>query len=200
MEFFYFLDLFGTAIFAITGSLKAFKHQLDLLGVLVLGLTTGIGGGTIREILLDHNPPFLLKDSNYFYIAMGASFLTFIFRKKIMPRENWFLIFDAIGLGVFVAIGSLAAFQAGLGVIGISFSGVLTAVGGGVLRDIFVREVPLIFQREVYATAAIVGTFMFQILLQFNFNLIFAMTISAVSTIIIRLIAIHFNLNLPRAI
>lgn len=199
MEPFYFLDLFGTAAFAITGALKSFKYKLDLLGVLVLGLATGVGGGTIRELLLGHTPPFLLTDFNYLYVAVAASLLTFIFHGKIETRQRLFYTFDAIGLGVFTAVGSLAGQTAGLGSVGIGFLAVLTACGGGVIRDIFIGEIPLVFRREIYASAAIAGTIIFQILLKLEAELTTAMLVSSLLVTVIRLISIQKSWNLPRA-
>ncbi len=199
MDWLYILDLFGTAVFAITGTLKAFEYRLDLLGVLALGLTTGIGGGTIRELLLGNTPPVLLTDFNYFYAAVTVSLIAFFYRGKVESRKRWFYIFDAIGLGTFTVIGSFAGQQAGLGGIGIGFLAILTAVGGGILRDVFVGEVPLIFKKEIYASAAIIGTIVFQILLKLGFDLNWVLLASLLITTFVRLAGMHFKWSLPCA-
>lgn len=198
MEWFYFLDLFGVAAFAATGALKAFKYKLDLFGVLSLGLVAGLGGGSARELLLGHTPLFLLTDPNYFYVAGAISLGIFFWRGTIKSRRRWFYISDTIGLGVFTAVGSALGQAAGLGAVGIGLVAVITVVGGGILRDILMREVPLVFRKEIYASAAIVGTIVFQILFRLDFVLELVLLLSFFAAIIVRLSALRLDWHLPR--
>lgn len=198
MEFFYILDLFGTAAFAITGALKCSKYRLDIIGFLVLGLIAGVGGGTMREIILGHFPPFVFTDYNYLYVSCAASTLAFFSHAKLKARTKMFYYFDAIGLGVFTAVGCNAALQADMGFLGVILLGVLTAVGGGTIRDSLVGEIPLIFQKEIYSSAAIVGAIIFQVSLMAQISLIWAMVISFIITTGIRIAAIEFDWHLPQ--
>lgn len=200
MEWLYFLDLIGTAIFAITGALKAFEYRLDLLGVITLGLVTGIGGGTIRELILGETPPFILTDFNYLYIAIATSLIVFFWHRKVESHRKLFYFLDAVGLGVFAVIGSLAGIAAHLSPIGIGLIATLTAVGGGAIRDISVGEIPFIFCKEIYASAALAGTLVFQLLLHFDFAVELAAIVSIFLTSGIRIVSMRFDWNLPRAI
>jgi uncharacterized membrane protein YeiH len=193
MDSIYLLDIFGTFVFAITGALKAFKHKLDLIGVLILALLTAVGGGTMREILLGNVPPFWMRNGTYFFVVLVAGLIAFIFPTETEKRQRFFYFFDAIGLGVFTAVGCLAAQKVGLEHFGIVFCATLTAVGGGVLRDISVREIPLVFHKEIYASASIIGSIVFLVTGDF------AVVASIITTIIIRLLAMHYSWNLPTA-
>lgn len=196
---FYFLDLLGTLVFAITGGLKAVRHELDILGVLVLATATGTGGGIFRDLLLGNNPPNTFRDENYLLVCIAGGLLAFLAASYIEKKIKLIIVLDAIGLGVFGIIGFTCGIDAQLGNLEIVLMGVITATGGGVVRDIFVREVPALIRRDFYATAVLIGGFLYLILtkLQLDKTIITLIVISFITAI--RLMAYHFKINLPRA-
>ena len=158
-------ELLGTAAFAVSGALKAVGKKMDVLGVMILGLTTAEGGGIIRDIVLGYTPPAAFRNPLYSLVALLVSLVIFLppVRKSIGRHKtafnNIFTVVDAIGLGVFTVIGIQAAHSEtnAHGVYLYLFVGVVTGVGGGVLRDIFAGEKPSIFVEHIYATASILG-------------------------------------------
>ena len=154
-----FLDLFGTFIFGLSGAFRAVKYELDLLGVLILSITTGVGGGMIRDILIGSTPTAALQDERYIIVSIVAGVLVFLGAKRLAKEWRKIIVSDAIGLGVFTAIGVSKATTFGLGPIGAVMMGVITATGGGVIRDLMVREIPGVLSRDFYATASIIGGF-----------------------------------------
>ena len=154
----YWLDIVGTAVFAISGVLLAGKLRMDPFGVLVLGVVTAVGGGTIRDMALDNGPVFWVKDPTDLVVAMITSMLTILLVRQPRRLPKWILpVLDAVGLAVFVGIGVNKAFLAGTGPLVAICMGVITGVGGGIIRDVLAREVPMILRTEIYATACIVG-------------------------------------------
>lgn len=196
---FYFLDLLGTLVFAITGGLKAVRHELDILGVLVLATATGTGGGIFRDLLLGNNPPNTFRDENYLLVCIAGGLLAFLAASYIEKKIKLIIVLDAIGLGVFGIIGFTCGIDAQLGNLEIVLMGVITATGGGVVRDIFVQEVPALIRRDFYATAVLIGGFLYLILtkLQLDKTIITLIVITFITTI--RLMAYYFKINLPRA-
>lgn len=154
----YWLDILGTAVFAISGVLLAGKLRMDPFGVLVLGVVTAVGGGTIRDMALANGPVFWIKDPTDLVVAMVTCLLTIVLVRQPRRLPKWILpVLDAVGLAVFVGIGVNKAFIAGTGPLVAICMGVLTGVGGGIIRDILAREVPMILRTEIYATACIIG-------------------------------------------
>lgn len=200
MDLLYTLDLLGTAAFAASGALAGIRRGMDLFGVLVLGLVTATGGGTLRDLMLGDTPPFIFKDETYLYLSIAVSLAVFMFRSSMHMLQHPLLYFDAIGLGTFVVIGTGKALYFQMGFIGSVMMGVMTATAGGMMRDVLSTQVPLVLQREVYASAALAGGALFYLLhhmgvLPHNWVLM----ISAVAVIVLRLLAIHYNWSLPRA-
>lgn len=152
------LDLAGTFIFAVAGAFRATRHELDLLGVLVLAVATGVGGGLLRDMLLGATPAAALQDERYLMVCLLGGVLVIIAAPKIAKRWNLVRVADAIGLGVFAAIGAAKGLAYGLGPIGVMMMGALTATGGGVVRDVLVREVPAVVRHDFYASAALLGS------------------------------------------
>ncbi|NNE71248.1 MAG: trimeric intracellular cation channel family protein [Rhodothermales bacterium] len=153
----YLLDLIGTLVFAVSGALQANRHQLDFLGFMVLAVSTGVGGGVIRDMMLGATPPAVFQDELYLIVCVVGGVLVFRAAPPIARRWNRVMVADAIGLGVFAAIGAAKGHAFGLGPIGVMFMAALTATGGGVVRDLLVREVPAIIKGGFYATAALIG-------------------------------------------
>jgi uncharacterized membrane protein YeiH len=194
----YSLDLFGTFVFAIAGGFKAVKHELDILGVFILALVTGVGGGMVRDMIIGATPVAAITDPVYFGVCIAAGLLVFIAAMKIARIWRIVKIADAIGLGVFTAIGAVKAFDANLGFIGVVMAGMLTATGGGVIRDVLVREVPIIIKSDFYATASFIGgvTFYLLSLTELNKNILMFICMGVV--IISRLLAMKYNFHLPK--
>lgn len=195
----YGLDLCGTLIFAISGALKGIRHELDVLGVLVLAVATGIGGGIIRDLFLGATPPAVFQDEWYFVICIVGGLVTFYAAPPIAQRWNRVMVADAIGLGVFAVIGASKGIAYGLGPIGVTMMGALTATGGGVVRDVLVREVPAVIQRDFYATAALIGSLCLWGLHTLGAGPVVQAVVTIGVTTALRFYAMEKNLNLPRA-
>lgn len=153
----YVLDLIGVAVFGISGALSAGRKGLDLLGVLVIAVVTAIGGGTIRDLLLDRHPIFWIADPTYLVVIGTAALLTTVYVRVRPPPRNSLLVADALGLALFTVMGAQVAEAAALPPLIVVLMGTITGVAGGVLRDVLSAEVPLILRRDIYATAAIAG-------------------------------------------
>lgn len=151
------LDIAGTFVFALSGAFRATRHNLDLLGVMVLAVATGVGGGMIRDMLLGATPVAALQSEIYLGVCLAGGIVVFLAADRVATQMNRVMIMDAIGLGVFAAIGALKGLDFGLGPIGVMIMAALTATGGGVVRDILVREVPAVIRHDFYATAALIG-------------------------------------------
>ena len=197
--FIYVLDLFGTMAFAVTGAFKAIEHKADIVGILILATITGVAGGTIRDIMLGNFPPNSILDPSYVVITVVTGVILFFLHSRLKKHWNVFLKFDAIGLGVFTIIGATFAYQAfGMNFLAIALAGMLTAVGGGILRDVFVNEVPIVFVKELYATASFVGILVFYFSLMFLEQLYTATILGIIITTGLRLVAMKYNWNLPK--
>ena len=195
----YWLDILGTAVFAISGVLLAGKLRMDPFGVLVLGVVTAVGGGTIRDMALANGPVFWVKDPTDLVVAMVTCLLTIVLVRQPRRLPKWILpVLDAVGLAVFVGIGVNKAFNAGTGPMVAICMGVLTGVGGGIIRDILAREVPMILRTEIYATACIIGGIVHATAYYtFAVPLENAAMLGMVVTLVIRLAAIRWHLKLP---
>jgi uncharacterized membrane protein YeiH len=193
------LDLFGTMVFAVTGAFKAIEHKSDIVGIIILATITGVAGGTIRDIILGHFPPHSISDPNYVIITTTTGVVIFFLYPKMQKHWNLFLKFDALGLGVFTAIGATFAYQLfGMNFLAMTMAGMLTAVGGGILRDMFVNEIPLVFVKELYASASFLGVVVFYVILIAKFQIEVATIGSIVVTTVLRLVAMKYNWNLPK--
>jgi len=197
--FIYVLDLFGTMAFAVTGAFKAIEHKADIVGIIILATITGVAGGTIRDIVLGKLPPNSILDPTYVIITVATGVVLFFLYTKLKKHWNVFLKFDAIGLGVFSVIGATFAYNIfGLNFLAMVLAGILTAVGGGILRDVFVNQVPIVFVKELYASASFVGIVIFYIILALGADLYIA-SIAGITIITgMRLVAMKYNWNLPK--
>lgn len=194
----YIFDLIGIAVFAASGALAAGRRQMDLLGVVVLATVTAIGGGTIRDVLLDRHPLFWLVDPAFLLTMTAAALVTVTYARYRRPPENALLVADAIGLAVFSITGAQIAAGQGLPIIACIFLGTVTGSAGGVARDILCAEVPLVLRRgSFYATAALAGTTFYSVLVRLGV----AEPISALSGAImiagLRFASIAWGLTLP---
>jgi len=185
--------------FAVTGAFKAIEHKSDIVGILLLATITGVAGGTIRDVIMGQFPNSL-SDPVYVIITVLSGVAIFFLYSHLKKHWNLFLKFDAIGLGVFAIIGATFAYNlVGLNFLAIMLAGMLTAVGGGILRDVFVTQVPIVFVKEFYVSASFIGITVFYFTLYFGGELYSATILGIALTTTLRLIAMKFNWNLPRA-
>jgi len=197
MSIFDFLDLLGTAAFAISGALFAIKKRMDTLGVLIIAFVTAVGGGTLRDILIGAESITWMKDLNYIYVILASVILAIVFRKKIGYLSKSLFLFDSIGLGIFTIIGTEIGLQNDFHPIICVALGMITATFGGVIRDTLSNEIPLIFQKEIYATACIIGAVTYLILNKFKIDQGLIHILTTVMVIAVRIVAVKFKLKLP---
>mgnify|MGYP001457184527 CR=1 FL=1 len=198
MSLLYALDLLGTAAFAASGAWAGVRRDMDLFGVVLLGLVTANGGGTMRDLLLGA-PPFILKNETYLYLSLIISLLVFIFHRKMEFLQHPLQYFDAVGLGTFVVIGTGKAIDYHIGFFGSVMMGVLTATAGGMIRDILSNRVPLVLQREVYASACLAGGALLYLLHLTALSENWSLVVAAAAVTGVRLLAIQKGWSLPRA-
>jgi uncharacterized membrane protein YeiH len=194
----YTLDLIGVAVFAISGALAAGRKQLDLLGVVVLALVTAIGGGTIRDVLLDRHPMFWLVDPAYLLVIVGAALGTVVVARFRVPPEPALLVADAFGLALFSVGGAQIAAQAGVPALGGIVLGTITGAAGGVVRDVLSAEIPHVLRRgNLYASAAIAGTAVYFALDALGLSRTVSTLVGMTVVAGVRLAAIWWRLQLP---
>ena len=191
------LDLLGTFAFAISGIRLASRKNFDWFGAYVIGLATAVGGGTLRELLLDL-PPVWLTDPRYLIVTGIALLFTIVFKVPMARWANTLFLFDAIGLGLFTVTGITRSLSMDLPVWTCIIMGTITGSVGGVIRDVLINEVPLIFRKDLYATACIFGGIAYFIGLQFPALDPFHELIAALTVIIVRILAVKFHLGLPK--
>jgi uncharacterized membrane protein YeiH len=151
------LELVGIFVFALSGGLVAVRKHLDIFGVLVLAGSTGLGGGFLRDVLIDATPPAALADWRYLLVPVVAGLTTFVFYPALGRMEPTVNILDAAGLGLFCVTGALKALEYGLGPVPAALMGMVTGIGGGMVRDLLAGRVPVVFSSELYATPALAG-------------------------------------------
>ena len=199
MSWFYAFDLFGVAVFAISGALVAGRKSMDLFGVLVIAIVTALGGGTLRDAILDNHPVPWIANELYILVAVLAALSTVLWVRLTRPiHETGLLIADAFGLAIFTVIGTQVALAQQVPISAAVIMGVMTGVAGGVMRDIICNEIPLIFQREIYATASLAGSLVYILLHQLNTASNLDITLAVLTVLGIRLAAIRWHLALPR--
>ena len=194
-EVLYILDLVGTLVFAISGSMAASSKKLDLFGAAFIAFVTAVGGGTVRDLLLGTTPVGWMQNTTYIYFILGGVGITFLFKAWVRKLRKTLFLFDTIGIGVFTILGLSKALILEVPALIAVMMGMFSAVLGGVIRDILINEIPLIFRKEIYAMACIAGgtAFVFlQDILSFEWNI--TATISLI--IAIRIVVIKFKLGL----
>lgn len=195
LDWFYVADLLGVAVFAISGTLLAFRKHMDGFGVVVLASLTAIGGGTTRDLILDV-PVFWLHDPTYFIVILSAALVTIIWlRYKTHIPVNRLLFADALGIAFFTVLGAERALNAGVSSFTAIILGTMTAVFGGMLRDIVARDVPMVLKSELYATTCIAGACAFVLLYPYSQTL--AMIVALILTFSLRMSALRFGWSLP---
>lgn len=195
----------GTIAFALSGSLKGIRHNLDLLGITVLGFVTALGGGLIRDALLHQTPVAFVDIMPSVYAAIGCiiAMLSGKMSLKIVaplthPESKTFLVIDAIGLASFTVLGARMGADAGLNLFGIVLLAAITGVGGSIIRDILVTETPLVLKADFYATATIIGSIVFALLYWQAWNQTIVLIVTFLVTLLLRLAAIWRHWQLPK--
>ncbi|GIU44200.1 trimeric intracellular cation channel family protein [Shewanella algidipiscicola] len=197
-EWVYFFDLCDTAVLALSGALAAGCHRMDPFGVIVLASVTAIGGGSIRDALLGTTPVFRIRDPNYIIVILATILLTLVFIRKPKKVPQYTLpVADAFGLARFTVIGAEKALNLGLSGMIAVVMGLITGVGGGIIRDVLCRQVPMILRTEIYATASICGGIGYTVALQLGAANKAAFGFAMISALLIRLAAIKWHLKLP---
>jgi len=192
-----FFDLIGTVAFAVAGALVGVQKKLDIFGVMILALATAVGGGILRDVVIGNTPPLAFRNSAYVLISVLAGGAAMLLHQQIKRFNHVIQICDAIGLGAFAAGGANLAVEFGYyNIVTVTFLAVVTAVGGGVIRDIFVQQIPAVFCREIYATAALLGSLSFYFLYPHVYPAE-AMYLCFLVTTGLRLIALRYNWDLP---
>ena len=208
-KYIFIIEIIGTIAFASSGAMVGIKKQMDLLGVCVLGMTTAVGGGMIRDLILGVNPPVMFQNPTYALLAIAFSIFIFcgmyFFQRQLTNNkfqevyDKLMMIFDSLGLGLFTVVGVTTAINIGYETTGFLqiFVGVLTGVGGGVLRDVMAGNTPYIFVKHVYASASIFGAVVC-VLVGLRSGELAAMIAGAVVVFVIRILAAYYKWNLPR--
>ncbi len=194
-EVLYILDLVGTLVFAISGSMAASSKKLDLFGAAFIAFVTAVGGGTVRDLLLGTTPVGWMQNTMYIYVILGGVGITFLFKSWVRKLRKTLFLFDTIEIGVFTILGLSKALILDVPAPIAVMMGMFSAVLGGVIRDMLINEIPLIFRKEIYAMACVAGgtAFVFlQDILSFEWNI--TATISLI--IAIRIVVIQFKLGL----
>ncbi len=197
---FYWLNLIGIFFFTISGSLAARdkKHYHDYFGVFFTGFITAIGGGTLRDMMLGAYPISWLSDANILISIIAAFLVTLLFKRYIIKLRRTLFLFDTVGVGIYTILGVQKSLEYHVNPFAAVILGLVSAVFGGVIRDTLLNEIPLIFAKEIYATACIIGAVLFTSLLYFNIDPNIAATISMSLIIIVRIIAVKYKLALPK--
>jgi len=193
----YYLDLAGVAVFAASGVLAARDRDLDLLGIVVVAAITAVGGGTLRDLLLDRHPIFWVTDTTYLIVITAAALLTAAYVRVRPPPGTSLLAADALGLALFALSGAQLAEAAQCPPMIVVLMGTMTGVTGGVLRDVITARVPLVLRREIYATAAIAGVTLYLVLKALGVPGTPAFVAGVVAVVALRLLAIRLGLHLP---
>lgn len=193
----YLVDLFGVAVFAVSGALVAGQRRMDLVGVLFLATVTGVGGGTLRDLLIGTPDVFWIDDPVYILVALAAGLLAVILSNRRRFPGRVLPIADAIGLSFFAVIGAEKAYDASVAPLIAIVMGVVTGVVGGILRDVIGQRVPLIFSSELYASAALLGASVYVALTAAGADRPIAVPMGLVSALALRLAAIHWRILLP---
>ena len=197
MTIFYILDILGTIAFAVSGTLTAIHKKFDLVGAFILGLVTAVGGGTLRDILIGETPVGWMKDVNVLYVITLAVPVAYFFKRQILKLRKSMFLFDTIGIGLFTILGLQKTLSIGLSPLIALMMGVVSAVFGGVIRDVLSSQVPLIFRKEIYASACLAGGIVFLALEYLFETSIYSMLISMMVVMVIRILAVkyHWSLN-----
>jgi uncharacterized membrane protein YeiH len=193
----YWITLVAVIVSSASAVLKAGFQQFDLFGVIIIAIATGLGGGSMRDMLLDRDV-FWIRDQVFFIASLGSALVIFLAARLVVISPRFFLIPDAAGLATFGIAGTLVSLMVGAPWLVASFMGVMTGTMGGIFRDVLCNETPVVFSSPLYATVSWGGSLLFIGLLYLNMDVMLASTIAGVSIFTARMLALHFNVVLPR--
>ena len=191
------IDIIGTFVFALSGASIAMSKKLDPFGVFIIAFVTAIGGGTLRDVLVGRSPVFWMDHPVYVYIIIASTIFAVLFKEKIGYLRKTLSLFDTIGLAIFTIIGIEVGTDIGLNPLIVIALGIMTGSFGGVIRDILVNEIPVVFRKEVYATASLIGGMFYMGGQYFELDKLWNQLISIAVIIVIRLVAVKYELALP---
>lgn len=195
--FYYVIDILGTIAFAISGVLVAMEKKLDLFGVCIIAFVTAVGGGTLRDMLIGDTPVMWMRSSDYVITILGSVVFAILFVNQLKYLRRTLFLFDTIGIGLFTMVGIEKGISADLMPVMCIFLGTITASFGGVIRDILCNEIPVIFRKEVYATACVFGGISYFLLIKLPWDAAFSYVTAILIIIVIRLLAVRFKITLP---
>lgn len=190
-------DVIGTVAFAISGVMVAMDKKLDLFGVFIIAFVTAVGGGTLRDVLIGNTPVLWMQDHIYIYIITVTVILSILLRSKIKYVRTSIFLFDSIGIGFYTLLGITKGLSVGLSPVMCIALGTMTACFGGVIRDILCNEIPVIFRKEIYATACISGGISFFLIRELPLDILYAEIFTILIIIGIRLWAVKYHISLP---
>jgi len=196
VNLFLVIDILGTIAFAVSGALTAMRMKMDIFGVFIIGFVTAVGGGTLRDVLIDANITWM-RNLTFVYVIAIAVFLAVIFRQKLGYVRRSLFLFDTIGLALYTIVGVQKGIAAGFPALVCIALGTMSACFGGVIRDILCNEIPVIFRKNIYATACIVGGVFYFLLMKTTLSTDIVVIISGSAVITIRLLAVWFDWSLP---
>ncbi|MGD8617732.1 MAG: trimeric intracellular cation channel family protein [Gammaproteobacteria bacterium] len=197
LENLHWITLLAVIVSSASGVLKAGFKQFDLFGVIIIAIATGLGGGSLRDMLLDREV-FWIREQIYFIASLGSAVAIFIFARLVVVQPKVFLVADAAGLATFGIAGTLVSLMVGAPPLVASFMGVMTGTMGGIFRDVLCGEPPVVFLSPLYATVSWAGSLVFIGLLYFSQDITLAAVISGLLIFVSRLLAIHYDISLPR--
>ncbi len=197
LSFFEVIEILGTLSFAVSGTSSAMRKRLDIFGILIIAFVTSLGGGTLRDILLGNTPVAWLKDYTTLNVILIGCIVTVVFQRLVKKMNYTLFIFDSMGLGLFTIAGLQTAMKADLSIGMCVALGTITGCFGGVTRDILLNEIPLVFRKEIYASASILGGSLYFVLLHSGIENALAQTISIVFIFLFRIVVVWQKLTLP---
>jgi uncharacterized membrane protein YeiH len=197
LETLYWITLLAVVVSSASGVLKAGFMKFDLFGVIIIAIATGLGGGSLRDMLLDRNV-FWIRDQMFFIASLGSAIVIFIAARLVAVPPRFFLVADAAGLATFAIAGTLVSLMVGASPLVASFMGVMTGTMGGIFRDVLCGEPPVVFLSPLYATVSWGGSLVFIALIHLNVDITLAAIIAGIGIFISRLLAIRYNISLPR--
>lgn len=195
--FYFLMDLLGTAAFAISGVLVAMEKRLDLFGVFIIAFVTAVGGGTLRDLLIGNTPVAWMLESTYLITIVGTVILAILFREKLKYLRKSLFLFDTLGIGLYTMVGIEKGLNANLLPVMCIILGTITASFGGVIRDILCNEIPVIFRKEIYAIACVIGGLSYFLLRKLPLDDEYVYLAAILIVIGIRLMAVRFKIVLP---
>lgn len=196
MEVLYYIDLLGTAVFAISGAMAAMRNNIDIFGSAFTGFVTAIGGGSLRDMFLNLRPVWV-DDGNYLLAILAGVVIAIFFTKKLRQLARTLSLFDALGISFFTIVGVQKSLDYESTASASVLLGMFSAVMGGVIRDTLMNDTPLIFRKEIYATACLSGAILFAVLQYAGVNYNLNASVSAAVIVIIRLVSVRYRLSLP---